>query len=398
MVESRWFRRLGPGIAALGAVVVIASTTLGAAAVRLGRRRPARRPVSRGRRRRSARGIRLDPVARSTGVGAASGSTLGRAGDGGDRGGSICDPESFAAGPVRRRRPGRHGRWRDVERCAVDVGAGCRLARRTVAATSSAEATLEPGSARRILEHRVDRATRADLGVWRRPLDGAMRRARRSPPIDARSTAFGRTWLDGARRGATTVGRWSSVVRRGRLPRRARRSATGAAPDRRATRRSVASSGSRRTRLVAMAACRGLPCPLLSVDVGTGRTTVLDARGRSSRARRVTRRADRSSIHELGTDGRADPGRSAPTGRERDVTSTSTGPDRLRGGPGLVRRRRRARTPAGSPFGPDGRLPIAGDAPAIAPPRLGRPHRPARGDASDDRAWQRGDASAASRW
>lgn len=32
MVESRWFRRAGPGIAALGAVALIASTTLGAPA------------------------------------------------------------------------------------------------------------------------------------------------------------------------------------------------------------------------------------------------------------------------------------------------------------------------------------------------------------------------------
>ena len=34
MVESRWFRRAGPGIAAIGALAIVASTTLGAPARR----------------------------------------------------------------------------------------------------------------------------------------------------------------------------------------------------------------------------------------------------------------------------------------------------------------------------------------------------------------------------
>ena len=56
MVESRWFRRAGPAVAALGAIALIASTTLGAPDRILGagsvRRRGARR-----RTRRPGRGI-----------------------------------------------------------------------------------------------------------------------------------------------------------------------------------------------------------------------------------------------------------------------------------------------------------------------------------------------------
>ena len=111
MVESRWLRWVGPGVVALGAVGVIASTTLGAgAAVGAPRLRRAAERAGRGRARhgprsarRPARGawFRLDPVL--DGDGALSGQRLSLGLDG-ERAARSLDlaPESFAAGPFGR--------------------------------------------------------------------------------------------------------------------------------------------------------------------------------------------------------------------------------------------------------------------------------------------------------
>lgn len=57
-------------------------------------------------------------------------------------------------------------------------------------------------------------------------------------------------------------------------------------------------------RLIAHGACRGLPCPLLAIDVGTGQTTVLDeAAGRAVTGRDARGRP--AVIHEVGADGDA---------------------------------------------------------------------------------------------
>ena len=55
-------------------------------------------------------------------------------------------------------------------------------------------------------------------------------------------------------------------------------------------------------RLIAHGACRGLPCPLLAIDVGSGRKTVLDAAaGRAVMGRDTHGRP--AVIHEVGADG-----------------------------------------------------------------------------------------------
>ena len=120
MAESRWLRWIGPGVVALGAVGLIASTTLGAgdrpwAPPRL--RRAARRRDRRGSSASSAAPadmraeawFRIGPAC-SIGDGALRGQRLAVGIGDGTRHEPVGDlpPESFAERAVRPDRPGRH--------------------------------------------------------------------------------------------------------------------------------------------------------------------------------------------------------------------------------------------------------------------------------------------------
>lgn len=281
MLESRWLRWMGPGVIALVAVGSIASTALGAGqhpwtaracSDEAGGRAAAARsvePIDLGDLRLEA-WFRLDPQLDREGT--LQGRRLAL-GTGGDRSSRIMDlpPESFAAGPF-----GRivlvgadDGSTSRLE--AVDVVGECSWA---VAEESAVvrRATIDPAG-RTIYEMRVDRATRADLGIWTRPLDGASPAERILGPIDA-DDRFGRTYttefawdLSGLALAIQSCGETACRTRvidpAGGPPR------TIAEPDLGAL---VGLDGEV---LVTYAACTGFPCPIVAANLETGGRDVL---------------------------------------------------------------------------------------------------------------------------
>ena len=349
MVESRWFRRAGPAVAAVGAVALIASTTLGAPD------RPWVPEVCRGAPRigGSAPGTwyRIDPVLEA-GTRTGQRLAIGPNADGGTRQLAL-DPESFAAGPfggtiLVGSDDGSRSRLSlvDVARaCAWGLGESTDVVR---------TATLTPDGTN-VLEHRVDRRTRADLGLWRRSLDGSTSAERILPPIAA-DARFGPTWLtdlvwseDGR---SLAVQSCAEVACRVRIfdpvdggvqvvedPTLG--DIVGLAGD----------------RLVAHAACRGLPCPLLSRDVRDGSTVVIDhAAGQAVLSQDADGRP--VIVHEVGTAG--DVLRVVGLdGQDAEALDGDPGGRRLIAGP--ARSAGAAEhVPGWVLFGPDGRLPIDG--------------------------------------
>jgi hypothetical protein len=232
----------------------------------------------------------------SEGVWAGQRLTLGRAGL--EQPYAIdMDPESFASGPA----GGTVLMGTDDGQAStlslLDLASECGW---TLDAADDVirHATLSPDG-RSVVEARVDRESRADLGVWRRPLDGRSA-ARILPPID-RDDRFGRTWrteLAWADDGRTlVVESCGEVACRYRLLDLA--------------------NGDRQTlaepslghlvglvdgRLVAFGACRGLPCPLVSIDPGGGPAVILHRdSGRAVIALEETARP--VVVHEVGADG-----------------------------------------------------------------------------------------------
>lgn len=273
MVESRWIRRAGPGIATLGAVALVASTTLGATG------RPWVPPPCDGppvvppatERASATAWYREDPdlvdgTLRRIRV------TIGLAGDARPRAVAL-DAESFAAGPfgdvvLLGTDDGRQSRL-----SLVDVARGCAWAIAT-ADDVIRRATITPdGSA--VVEMRVDRSTREDLGIWHRPLAvaGAPAVAILDPIVpDARfgrtfATAF--TWsADGSALAVRSCGETACRVRILDV-------ATG-------RHRLIADPhlgdvvGLTADRLVVRGACRGLPCPVVSIPLDGGTPVVVD--------------------------------------------------------------------------------------------------------------------------
>ena len=200
MVESRWVRWIGPGLLALGAVGSITSATLGAVDRPWAPRACAGPP---GDRIAAARAgdvamaglpreawFRLDPDLNDDGALRGQRLLLGL---GRDRVAKRVDlpAESFVAGPF-----GRvvivgsdDGAASRIE--AVDVASGCTWA---IAAERDVirRATVDRTGAW-IHEARVERSTRADLGIWRRPIDGHETARQVLPPLPA-DARFGRTF------------------------------------------------------------------------------------------------------------------------------------------------------------------------------------------------------------
>lgn len=274
MVDRRWLMRLGPPLVGALSVGAIASASLGVTdrawdplpcsggAAALAGSLAAPPPATPAE---VARGpwFTLDPVVDEAGT--LVGQRL-RIGPGADRATYLdLPPESSAAGPFGRlvlvtRDDGRRSELR-----AFDRGADCWWA---LGHTNDVvrRATIEP-SVGAIHEHRVDRATRADLGVWRRPLDGspAVRELAPLPRDGSVGVTFSTTlsWsLEGDRLAVQSCG----AVR---CRTQVLDAATGAVRQL-AARDQGELIGLAGDRVVAYAACAGLPCPLVAIDVDTG--------------------------------------------------------------------------------------------------------------------------------
>jgi hypothetical protein len=181
--------------------------------------------------------------------------------------------ESFAAGPFGR-----------IVLIGSDDGTTSRLAAVDVAGSCSwaigderdiiRRATIDPtGTA--IVEMRVDRGSRADLGIWLRPIDGRTRPRRILEPITA-DGRFGRTWsteftwsLAGDRLAIQSCGEAACRTRIIRLDGGV--AATLDAPDLGLL---VGFDGDQ---VLTYAACRGWPCPIVATDLPTGARRVLVA-------------------------------------------------------------------------------------------------------------------------
>jgi len=281
MVESRWLRWFGPGLVALGAVGLVASTTIGA-----GTRAWAPLPCSGTPADRSAAArdtspvvpadlapvpwFRLDPVAGDDGSLRGQRLVLGRVADPIARSLELT-AESFAAGPFGRIVLVGSDDGSTSRLTAIDVAQGCSWvldSERDIVR----RATIDP-SGTLVYEMRVDRATRADLGIWRRHVDAGEPAVRVLGPIgsDAR---FGRTF--------STEFTWDMAGRRlavqscGEVACRTR----VIAPDSASTELLDAPDlgllvGLDGDRVVTYASCRGLPCPIVSTDIRTGQRRLL---------------------------------------------------------------------------------------------------------------------------
>ena len=375
MVESRWLRWFGPGVVALGAVGLIASTTLGAGtrpwdAARL--RRAAGRSGSRPRRTRAATAwpsVRGAPVVpprpgprRATGRCAGQRLALGLAATG-SPGPSTCRPS--------RSRPGRSG----ASSWSVPMTASARRLRRSTSPPAAPgrspterdvirRATIDPAGDRDLRDAGRSRDARRprDLApADRRP---HARPARSSPP-PAPDGRFGRTCVDRVHLGPRGRPAGGPVLRRGRLPDAGPRS--GRRPDRpRSTRpisgRIVGVDGGPRRDLRRRAAAS--PARSSRPTSRTGGRRIARAGGGPGRARRDAR-TDARLVHETdagagrglrsvaldggrGDRSRRRPRRARPPGRRRPRPTSAT-----RLPPGWVL------------LAPDGRMPADG--------RSGRP-------------------------
>jgi hypothetical protein len=350
-METRWFRRLGPGVAALGAVAAIASTTAGAPPPAwdppdcIGSPSAGGQPIG--------AWFRLDPTL-VDGSYVGQRLTLGRA----DRATTWhlqLDAESFAAEPSGGTvLIGTDDGWASTL-SLLDLAAGCGWPVGT--SRDVVRGALVSPDGRAIVESRVDRRTRADLGIWRRPLDGG-EPMRVLPEIQV-DDRFGPTWvtqLDWADDGTSlVVGSCGQVACRYRVLPEAGGAMTTVADPILGTLVGMAEG-----RLIAHAACRGLPCPLISLDLAGGEQVVLDAAsGRAVMARDEAGR--RVVVHE--TVGGAL--RSVrPDGA--DARALPAAPDGL----GLVAGPAWAASAAEHPadrllFAPEGRLPLDGPRPAL---------------------------------
>jgi hypothetical protein len=348
MVESRWFRRAGPGIAALGAVGLIASTTLGAPA-RSWQPDPCPSPARIGAAPSGA-WYRLDPVLAG---GAITGQRLATGRTGTVTRTLVLDAESFAAGPFAGTILVGTDDGRTSRLSLLDVGAGCAW---SVGSSSDVVrgATLAPdGTA--IYEHRVDRRTRDDLGIWRRSLDGSGQPLRVLAPVGA-DARYGPTWATdlvwSTEAQSLAVGSCGELACRFRVLEPATgRVSTIADP-------SLGDLvGLAAGRLITHGACRGLPCPLRSVGLAIGdHITLTDRAGQAVLATDERGRpvvvfevdADGRNLRRIavdGTDGRDLDG-------DRDGRRLVPGPGRAKGAAELP--------PMWLLFGPDGRLPVDG--------------------------------------
>lgn len=177
--------------------------------------------------------------------------------------------ESFATGPVRGLvlvgdDDGTRSRLRVIELargCAWTISIEPAVIRSAIFATDAGSTW----------EHRVDRSTRADLGVWRRSVGGGS--ASRVAPGLAPDVAHGRTFatdLRWALDGRLVVAACGELACRTRLV----DPATGLADTTSRTGPVLGVSGSR---VIAYGVCPGMPCAVTATDPSTGATETLVA-------------------------------------------------------------------------------------------------------------------------
>jgi hypothetical protein len=262
------------------------------------------------------------------------------------------DPESFAAGPFSGTVLLGTDDGTSSRLSLIDVSAGCAWPiDRSDDVVRRATITPDGGT---LVEFRVDRRSRADLGVWRRPLARPGPEIRLLPPIDP-DIRFGATWLtelswsdDGSLLAVQSCGEVACRVRWVDLA----TGATGIVAD-----PSFGDMvGLTRRLLVAHGACRGLPCPIRSVDLRSGSTmTIVPAAGQAT----VVRIGDTARVvYELDADG-GTVGSIGADGRGARRLPLDRAPRRLIAGSAWAGGS--AELPQGwVAFGPDGRLPLSG--------------------------------------
>lgn len=363
MVESRWLRWIGPGVVALGALGFIASTTIGAGAgpwaplacagpptdrIAAARETTAAAPAD----LRGAPWFRLDPLLDAAGALHGRRLTLGLDGKRTARNLDLA-AESFAAGPFGRLILAGSDDGATSRLQAIDLASDCAWA---VGDEGSVirRATIDPAGTS-VYEMRVDRASRADLGIWRRPMDGSApaRRVLEPLPADGR---FGRTF--------STEFTWSiggdrlAVQSCGEVACRTRVITPDGGPTMTLETPDLGLLvGLDGDRVVTYEACRGLPCPIVSTDLLTGDRQMLAPSGGLAI---VVPTPDGSRlIHEVGaTTGR---GLRAVALDGRTAVDLGPVPDGLRLHPSAVRADAATRLPPGWVLlAPDGRMPADG--------------------------------------
>jgi hypothetical protein len=314
VVESRWFVRLVPVIVGTFALVAIA---VASSVAGTGTTAVAQCPGGRGLAEAVAPATRgdatvageawhrLEPVLDDRGILNGQRLTAGRRHE---SQAITMDlrPESFAAGPFGGLVVVGSDDERRSELWALDATAACvhALGGATDVIRS---ATLSPtGDA--LFEHRVDRATRADLGVFRRSVTtGDVARVLTPFPVDdraGRTFATVLTWsTDGTRLAVQACGALECRVR---ILDPDRRRETAAAH------RTGPLIGLVGDRAIAYEPCLGFPCPITALDLRSGRRTELAAA------------AGRATIGW--SDGEAVVVHERPGGRAIEVTSVDGAP------------------------------------------------------------------------
>jgi hypothetical protein len=261
------------------------------------------------------------------------------------------DPESFASGPFGGTVLAGTDDGRSSRLSLVSLEAGCAWPV-AEAADVIRHATLSPGG-RSIVEFRVDRRTRVDLGVWSRPLDGAAP-SRILGPLES-DLRFGPTWL--TELGWSDDGRTLVVQSCGEVACRFRLVDLGTGGTTLAADPALGDLvGVAEDRIVARGACRGLPCPVIAVDRDGGRPVILaDAAGQAVLAKDEAGRA--VVVHERDVDGRV-VAAIRPDGTDARAIPVAADGRRLVG-PASMAGGAVDHPPGWVVFGPDGRLPVA---------------------------------------
>jgi hypothetical protein len=265
MRELRWLLGVAPPFAALVGVVVLGGASLQASAAAsdcLAGKLAATAQVS------PTGGFVITPLLDASGTLAGQRVELGSARRATSR--LELPPESFAAGPFGRAiLIGSDDGRRSVLR-AFDTATGCAWSLATETDVIR-RATIDP-AAGNVYEFRVDRATRGELGVWRRPLGGAPAALALAPlPADDRYGPTFSTELSWSAEGDVLVVQscGMSICRTRLLDVAAGTARLVETADQGEVIGVVAG------RLITYGACRGLPCPIASIDATTGEATNL---------------------------------------------------------------------------------------------------------------------------
>ncbi len=266
----------------------------------------------------------------------------------------LLPPESFAAGPFGGLLlvGSDDGVTSTVQ--AVDVAAGCSWRLATEDAVIR-RATIDPVG-RTLFEYRVDRSTRADLGVWARDLDGSTAHQVLEPL--ASDDRFGRTF--------TTEFSWSvdgsalAVQSCGEQACRTRFIAPHGHPARDVSEPDLGTMiGTDGDRLVSYLSCSGFPCPIVAIDLMShARRTLADLAGIATLA---TTPDGARVIHEVYSDAGLSLRSIATDGSARTDLGSLTGGLRLQPSPN--RADAATRLPAGwALLATDGRIAVDGPA------------------------------------